>query len=348
MEVKLFGILPNGKPVHSFTFSNARGMRVVVLNYGGIVQQWHVPGQLGELKDVVVGYDTLEGYLSDRAYVGAIIGRYANRIARGHFSLHGKNYELAINNGENHLHGGLQAFDKQVWDAEPVSGPDRNGVLLQYHSPDGEEGYPGNLNVQVSICLTENNELIFDFYAETDQDTHFNMTHHGYFNLSGHGGGSIHGHELMIRGNAFTATDAGNIPTGEIRPVEGTPFDFRKPKPIGRDIGQPDQQLLQAGGYDHNWVLEKDSWLALAARVKDPASGRVMEVLTTQPGIQFYSANGMEFYGKEGVFYQKRHSFCLETQHYADSPNHPEFPSTLLSPGTPYLHTAVYRFSTEP
>ncbi len=326
-------------------------MEVAITNFGAIVVALKAPGRGGQFADVVLGFDSLDGYLKEHPYFGAIIGRYGNRIAKGRFKLNGVEYKLATNNGENHLHGGIKGFDKVVWAARDVSTPQAPALELRYTSKDGEEGYPGNLDVTVIYTLTEGNELRIDYSATTDKDTVVNLTNHSYFNLAGEGNGDILGHEMMINADAFTPVDAGLIPTGELKKVEGTPFDFRKPAAIGARINADDPQIRYGKGYDHNFVLNrKGGGLELAARVAEPKSGRVMEVLTTEPGIQFYSGNFLDgsVKGKGGKAYQHRYGFCLETQHFPDSPNKPNFPSTVLKPGGKYQTTTVYRFSVAP
>jgi aldose 1-epimerase len=299
---------------------------------------------------VVLGYPTLDGYLKPHPYFGAIVGRVGNRIAKGKFTLEGVTYKLATNDGENHLHGGIKGFDKVVWNAEPVREDSAVGVKFSYLSKDGEEGYPGNLSCAVTYWLTNNNELKIEYQATTDKATPVNLTHHSYFNLAGQGQGDILNHQLEILADRFTPVDKGLIPTGELRSVEGTPMDFRQPHTIGERINSDDEQLKFGLGYDHNWVLNKTSdSLALAARVYEPATGRVMEVRTTEPGLQFYCGNFLDgtLTGKEGRVYKHRYGFCLETQHFPDSPNQPKFPSTILRPGETYNTETVYRFSTK-
>lgn len=346
-----FGVTPDGQQVSLFTISNANGMEARVINLGGIIVSLTAPDREGNLEDVVLGFDSLDGYLAEHPYFGAIIGRYGNRIANGQFTVDGESYQLPVNNGPNSLHGGLRGFDKVVWDAEPFENDRGQGLILTYTSPDGEEGYPGNLQVRVTYTLTDENELIFDYHAVTDKATPVNLTQHSYFNLAGDGSGSILDHEIMLNASRLTVADTTLIPTGELRSVEGTPFDFRQPHRIGERIAADDEQLRFAGGYDHNFVIDRaagDS-LVLAARVYEPTSGRVMEVLTTEPGVQFYTGNFLDgtLTGKNGVVYDTRTGFCLETQHFPDSPNQPSFPNTILRPGEEYRSTTVYRFRAE-
>jgi aldose 1-epimerase len=298
-----------------------------------------------------LGFASLEGYLANgRVYLGCIAGRYANRIRRGRFALDGREHQLARNDGENHLHGGVRGFDKVLWRARPLAPSRAAGVELSYRSPDGEEGYPGNLDVRVTYALTDENALRIDYRATTDRPTIVNLTHHGYFNLEGAGRGDVLGHVLAIRAGRFTPVGEGLVPTGELRPVGGTPMDFGRPTAIGARIGSADEQLARAGGYDHNFVLDrKGARPSLAARLSSPGTGRVMEVLTTEPGLQLYSGNFLDgtAVGKGGRAYQHRFGLCLETQHFPDSPNQPGFPSTVLRPGDPWRSTTVYRFSVE-
>ncbi|HEX8774042.1 MAG TPA: aldose epimerase family protein [Pyrinomonadaceae bacterium] len=343
-----FGKTADGTPVEIYTLTNAHGLEAQIMTYGGIVVSLKVPDRSGRMADVVLGYDTLEGYLKDNGpYMGALVGRYANRIANGRFTLGGVEYTLAKNNGENHLHGGLKGFDKVVWKATPL----RNGGLrLTYLSKDGEEGYPGNLSVTVTYSLTNNNELRIDYGATTDKETVLNLTHHSYFNLAGAGSGDILGHEMLINADRFVpVADSGAIPTGELRGVKGTPMDFTKPTTVGARITQPDEQLNFGRGYDHTWVLNKTRARtpSLAARVQEPKSGRVMEVYTTEPGVQFYTGNFLDgtITGKGGKVYNQRYGLCLEAQHFPDSPNQPKFPTTVLRPGQRYTQTTIYKFS---
>jgi aldose 1-epimerase len=340
-----FGKMPDGKAVERFTLTNANRVELKAINYGGIITSLRVPDRSGRLDDIVLGFDSLESYLKDHPFFGAIIGRYGNRIAKGAFTLDGQTYELAANNGPNHLHGGNKGFDKVLWTAEPVAGS--NAIAFSRTSPDGEEGYPGNLRVQVTYTLTDANELIVDYRATTDKATPVNLTQHSYFNLAGQASGDILGHQLMLNADRYTPVDDTLIPTGELAPVDGTPFDFRKPTAIGARIDQADAQLKNGKGYDHNWVLNRTgSGRQLAARVIEPKSGRTMEIATTEPGIQFYSGNFLDgkLTGKAGAVYTHRTGFCLETQHYPDSPNQPKFPSTILRPGSEYRTSTVFTF----
>jgi len=339
-----WGTTKAGEAVDLYTLENANGMKVKIATYGGIVTELHVPDRDGNPADVVCGFETLAEYEAGHPYFGALIGRYGNRIAKGRFTLDGKEYTLATNNGENHLHGGNVGFDKKVWKAEPVETDNSVGVKLTYVSPDGEEGYPGTLTSTVVYELTADNELKIDYKATTDAPTIVNLTHHGYFNLGGHDSGDILGHVMMIAADRYTPVDEGLIPTGELAPVAGTVMDFTKPTAIGARIKD-----IAGGGYDHNYVLNsQDGSLALAARVSDPKTGRVMEVYTTEPGIQFYTGNFLDGSNKgKGAVYNKHAAFCLETQHYPDSPNKPDWPSVVLRPGQTYRHTTVYRFTTE-
>ncbi|UCC71995.1 MAG: galactose mutarotase [Gemmatimonadota bacterium] len=347
-EVEPFGRTADGKDVGLYTLANANGVVVKITNYGGILTHLFVPDREGNLADVVLGYDSLDDYLRDSPYFGAIVGRYGNRIARGRFVLDGVEYTLAANNGANHLHGGLKGFDKVVWTAEPFATDDAAGLRLTYVSADGEEGYPGQLSVTVTYALTNDNELRIDYRAETDKPTVVNLTHHSYFNLAGHDSGDILEHELALAASRFTPVDPGLIPTGELRSTVSTPMDFGKATAIGARIDEADEQLRFGGGYDHNFVLDEyDGSLRIAAQVYEPTSGRVMEIYTTEPGIQFYSGNFLDGsnVGKGGAPYDHRAGFCLETQHFPDSPNKPQFPSTVLRPGERFESTTVYRFS---
>jgi len=340
-----FGKMPDGKAVERFTLTNANGVELKAISYGGIITSLRVPDRTGRLDDIVLGFDNLEGYLKEHPFFGAIIGRYGNRIAKGAFTLDGKTYTLATNNAPNHLHGGNNGFDKVPWTGDPVAG--RNAIAFTRTSPDGEEGYPGNLRVRVTYTLTDKNELIVDYLATTDKPTPVNLTQHSYFNLAGHASGDILGHQLLLNADRYTPVDDTLIPTGELAPVAGTPFDFRQPTAIGARIDQDHPQLKNGKGYDHNWVLNRTgSGRQLAARVIESRTGRTMEIATTEPGIQFYSGNFLDgtLTGKAGAVYKHRTGFCLETQHYPDSPNQPKFPSTTLRPGTEYKTSTVFTF----
>lgn len=346
IEKSSFGQLPDGRSVELFTLRNAPGMEVRITNYGGTIVSWTSPDRAGKYEDIVLGCDSLAGYLRGTPYFGALIGRYGNRIAKGKFKLDGKNFTLATNNIGNHLHGGLKGFDKVLWTATPIAG-EEPGLKLTYLSKDGEEGYPGNLQVEVVYTLQKDNALKIQYTATTDQKTVVNLTNHSYFNLAGKG--DILGHELVLNSDAFLPVDSTLIPTGERRPVAGTVFDFTHSTPIGLRINElKDQQIKFGGGYDHCWVLSDPSTqLKPAATLSEPGSGRILEVWTTEPAIQFYSGNFLDgkVIGKRGVAYQYRSGLCLETEHYPDSPNRPEFPSTVLNPGQTYQTTTVYKFS---
>jgi aldose 1-epimerase len=343
-----FGTLPNGREVELFLLTNDSGMRVEITPFGGIVTSITTADRNGRFDDVVLGFDDLSSYLAGHPYFGAIIGRYANRIAKGKFSLDGKIYTLARNNAENHLHGGESGFSKALWEAEPSLHLGIPQLRLTRVSDDGEEGYPGKLDIRVDYTLTSENELQIDYRAATDKPTHVNLTNHSYFNLAGAGRGGVLGHEVQIDAGHFTPVDDGLIPTGEVREVEHTPFDFRRPMAIGSRIEENDEQLRLGQGYDHNFVLNRAAVeLSFAARVSEPTTGRVMEVYTTEPGLQFYSGNFLDgtITGKRGQVYSRRCAFCLETQHFPDSPNRPDFPTTVVRPGKPYRSTTVYSFS---
>ncbi|MBV8893070.1 MAG: galactose mutarotase [Acidobacteria bacterium] len=345
-----FGSTPDGKPVDVYTFTNAHRIEVRVINYGGIITALRVPDRNGKLDDIVLGFDNLAGYLNNKPYFGAIIGRYANRIANGKFSLDGRDYTLAKNNGPNSLHGGSRGFNNVLWRADPFRNRQGRGVILSYLSKDGEEGYPGNLDVKVTYTLSDANELLVDYLATADKATPINLTQHTYFNLGGEGNGDVLAEELRLNADRFTPIDKDLIPTGEIRSVKGTPLDFTQSTRIGARINDPYDQLLFAHGYDHNFVLKAaEGRLQLAARVHEPNRGRVLEVSTTQPGIQFYSANFLDgtLVGKHGHRYKQREAFCLETQHFPDSPNHANFPSTILRPGKTFHSRTVFKFSVQ-
>jgi aldose 1-epimerase len=354
MDIKKspFGRTPDGKAVEQYTLTNSHGLEAKIITYGGIVTSLKVPDRTGRLGDIVLGHNTLDKYVepnhAQSPYFGAMIGRYGNRIGKGQFTLDGKTYKLAINNGPNTLHGGNVGFDQRVWKAEPVVGKDEVALKLTYVSKDMEEGYPGTLKATVTYALTNKDELRIDYEATTDKPTVCNLTNHNYYNFTC-AERDILGHELMINGDQTTPVDSGLIPTGELRSVEGTPFDFRKPKAMGQDINANDEQIKFGPGYDHNWVLrKKGSELSLAARVFEPTSGRVMEIYTTEPSIQFYTGNFLDgsITGKDGKIYKHRYGFCLETQHNPDSPNKPSWPSTVLRPGQVYKTTTLHKFST--
>ncbi len=351
IERKPFGKTAAGESVELFTFTRDGAPTVALTNLGGHIVSILAPDRAGRAADVTLGYRDFAGYLADKAYFGCIVGRYANRIAKGRFTLDGKTYTLAVNNGPNSLHGGPTGFQKRVWTPKVVTGPDGDALELTYVSKDGEEGYPGTLTAKVVYSLGKDGGLVLDYTATTDAPTVVNLTSHAYFNLAGEGDGTILGHEMQIEADAFTPVDPTLIPTGKIQPVEGTPFDFRKPVAIGARIDAPDEQLKAGGGYDHNFVLRgKMGELRLAARVREPKSGRVLEVLTTEPGIQFYAGNFLDgtVVGKSGKPYVRRGALCLEAQHFPDSPNQPSFPSVVLRPGQTYRQTTVYRVTVAP
>jgi aldose 1-epimerase len=338
----------DGQTVNRFTLTNRNGMEVKIINFGGIVTSLKVPDRSGKSADVVLGFNDLDSYVKTHPFFGTAVGRYANRIAKGRFTLNGIEYKLAVNNGENHLHGGIKGFDKVVWTAEQVKTLAGPAVRLTYLSKDGEEGYPGNLQVTMVYTLTDRNELKIDYTATTDKDTVLNLTHHSYFNLAGEGNGDILNHRLKLNAARFTPTDSGSIPTGELRSVTRTPFDFLMPHAIGERINQDEEQLKFGSGYDHNYVINgRMGTLRQAAVVTDPATGRVMEVWTTEPGVQLYTGNFLDgtLVGKSGKPYPRRSGFCLETQHYPDSPNKPNFPTTTLKKGATFKSTTIYRFS---
>jgi aldose 1-epimerase len=341
-----FGATPDGTKVDIFTLRNSGGMEARITNYGGIVVSLTAPDRNGQFADVVLGFETLDDYVKkNTVYFGCLVGRYGNRIAKGQFTLGGTSYTLATNNGANHLHGGIKGFDKVVWKGRILKRKTTSVLELTYVSKDGEEGYPGTLEVKAIYSVTDDNALKLEYTATTDKETICNLTHHSYFNLAGKG--DILNHELVLAADKFTPTDAGSIPTGELRAVAGTPFDFTQPTAVGARVNDKDEQLVMARGYDHNWILNKPAGkLGLIGTVYDSSSGRVLEALTTEPAVQFYSGNYLDgtLVGKGGRAYQQRNGLCLEPQHYPDSPNQPQFPSTVLKPGEKYKNTIIYRF----
>jgi aldose 1-epimerase len=346
-----FGTTAAGEAVDEYTLTNANGMEVKIITYGGTITSIRVPDRDGNMANVALGFDNLADYETRSPYFGNITGRYANRIAGAKFSIDGTEYTLAANNGPNSLHGGVEGFDNKVWTAAEVEGDDGSvGVELSYLSPDSEEGYPGNLDVTVTYWLTDDNELRMEYTATTDAPTVVNLTNHAYFNLAGEGAGTIYDHILMIDADRYNPVDETLIPTGELAPVEGTPFDFRLPKPIGPGQRSNHEQIVIGRGYDHNWVLnrdEGDTSMMLAARLYEPTSGRVLEVWTTEPGLQFYAGNFLDgtLVGPSGHLYRQSDALALETQHFPDSPNQPDFPSTELRPGETYQTTTIYKFT---
>jgi aldose 1-epimerase len=343
-----FGTTPDGQAVDMYTMSNAQGMEVRAITYGGIITSILVPDKNGKFEDVALGFDSLEGYLKNPPFFGAIIGRYGNRIGKGRFTLEGKTYALAINNRPNHLHGGLRGFDKVVWKAESFKKEDAVGVIFTHTSPDGDEGYPGTLSLKVTYTLTPRNEIEVDYEAATDKATPLNMTQHTYFNLAGDGSRDVLDHRMTIHASRYTPVDSTLIPTGELAGVEGTPFDFRMGTAIGARIAAKDTQIEYGKGYDHNFVLDRTGdGLVPAAHVEEPTTGRVLDVSTTEPGMQFYTGNFLDgtLTGKAGHVYKQRMGFCLETQHFPDSPNKPDFPSTILHPGETYRSKTVFALS---
>jgi aldose 1-epimerase len=341
----------DGRPVNLYTLTNSHGLQLQTMNYGGIIVSLRVPDRKGQMADIVLGHEKFEGYTPNPPYLGAVVGRYANRVANGTFMLNGKKYTLPKNDGPNTLHGGIKGFDKVVWDAEPLKG--KSGISYTYLSKDGEEGFPGNLKVKVTYTLNDENEVVIDYEATTDAPTVLNLSQHSYFNLAGEGSGDILNQEMMINASRYTPVDSTLIPTGELRPVKGTPMDFMTSTKIGSRIDDNYEQLVLGKGYDHNYIIDRkdkdgDKGLALAARAYDPGSGRVLEVSTTQPAVQFYTGNFLDgtVTGKESHVYKRRNAFCLETQHYPDSPNHPDFPTTTLKPGETFHTRTVFKFST--
>lgn len=350
VKQEVFGKMPDGREVKIFTLTNKNGLKARVTEYGAILVSMETPDKSGKSADITHGYDTLEGWLTNTSYFGATVGRFGNRIAHGKFTLEGKEYSLATNNDPGgipcHLHGGIKGFDKVLWSGKPAG---TNGVEFTYVSKDGEEGYPGNLTAKVTYTLTDDNELKWEAEATTDATTIVNLVHHSYWNLSGDPATSINDHVLQLNAPSFLPTNAGLIPTGEIAPVAGTPMDFTKPTAIGERVGADFEALKFGGGYDHCWVLEKGTGVRTAAKLKDPKSGRVMEISTDQPAIQFYGGNFLDgtVAGKKGVKYAHRSALCLETEGFPDAPNQPAFPSCVLKPGETYRHTMIHKFSAE-
>lgn len=350
LEKDHWGELPSGEQIDLYRLSNSNGIEATITNYGGRVVTLKTPDRHERFEDIVLGFDNLDGYVAKNPYFGALVGRYANRIANAEFTIGKKNYHLAKNNGPNSLHGGLKGFDQAVWNGNIVETDEGPALELSYLSPDGEENYPGNLSATVRYTLTGKNELKIDYRATTDKETILNLTNHSYFNLAGHAAGSVLNHLVMINADEFTPVNEHLIPTGERRRVAGTPFDFRKLEAIGKGIDEKDQQLKYGIGFDHNYILNKShSVLVPAARVTEPTTGRTLEVATTEPGMQFYTGNHLDgsVHGKGDAVYGFRSGFCLETQHFPDSPHHPEFPSTELKPGQEYRGTTVFTFSIE-
>ncbi len=348
IEKKLFGRLNDGTEVYEFTLQNPGGMRVKIINYGAIVMSIEVPDRNGKLGDVILGYDDLDGYINDNSYQGAIVGRYGNRIAKGKFTLEDIEHQVTVNDGENHLHGGRKGFFKSIWNSEPIQSETDPALKLTYLSPDGEEGYPGNVNIEVIYTITEENALKIEYTGTTDKITILNPTHHSYFNLKADPNKTILDNELMINADKTTEVGAGLIPTGKLVDVENTPMDFRTPTKIGARINADDAQLKLGFGYDHNWVLNNfDKQIRKAVELYDSSTGRLMEIFTDQPGMQFYSGNFLDgtIKGKKGISYQYRTGLCLEAQLFPDSPNKPDFPSATLKPGEKYSQTTIYKFS---
>jgi len=349
IEKTLYGKLSDGREIYQYTLTNKSGATLKVINYGAIVTSLTIPDRNGKFGDVILGYDSLQAYVDDKCFFGAIVGRYGNRIGKGKFKLDGKEYQVTVNEGENHLHGGKLGFNKVMWDARTMQDTAGSAIELTYVSTDGEEGYPGKVTLTVIYTLTDSNELKIEYKGTTDKTTVLNPTHHSYFNLSGSFNNTILDHIVMIDANAITPVDKSLIPTGKLLDVSKTPMDFRTPIAIGAHIDDDFEQLKIAGGYDHNWVLRNyDGKVRTVAEVYEPKSGRLMTVITDQPGIQFYSGNFLDGTGKgKGVTYQKRSGLCLESQCYPDSPNKPEFPSATLKPGEEYHQTTIYQFSTK-
>ncbi len=342
--------LPDGRVARIYTLTNSRGAKARITNYGGLLLALEMPDRRGKMDDVVLGFDTVAQYIKDSPYFGAIVGRYGNRIARGHFKLNGVTYTLPINNKPNSLHGGTVGFDKKIWNSRPLHFPNGVGVELRLFSPAGDQGYPGNLNARVTYELTNANELRIEYYGTTDKATPYNPTHHSYFNLKGAGNGDILGHVLTLNASRMTPVDSTLIPTGVLQSVKGTPFDFTTPHRIGARIDTPNNTQLKYGaGYDHNFVVNGTRGvLRMAAHVTEPTTGRVMDVYTTEKGIQLYTANYIDkLNGRDGKTYRRRYAFCLEAQDFPDAPNHKKFPNSILRPGKTYRQTTVYRFSTK-
>jgi aldose 1-epimerase len=351
LKKQLFGTTKNGTPVYAYTLTNANQVQVQVITYGGIVTSVSVPDRAGTFQNVALGFDNLLDYETHNPYFGCIAGRYANRIARGRFTLDGTTYQLAINDGPNHLHGGKIGFDKKVWDVvREINGPAEEGIELHSVSPDGEENYPGSLDISLTYLLTSQNELRIEYHATTSAPTVINLTNHSLWNLAGEGSGTIYNHVIQLNADRYTPVDATAIPLGELAPVAGTPFDFRKPTAIGDGIRSDHQQVVFGKGYDHNWVIQRpsleDQSLVKACELTDPGTGRLMEVWTTEPGIQFYTGNFLEGsnYGPSHRAYRQADGLALETQHFPDSPNQPAFPTTVLRPGGAYQSTTIYKF----
>jgi aldose 1-epimerase len=348
MTMVPYSATPDGQSINLITLRNQSGIEIKVVSYGGTILSLTTPDRTGAKDDIVLGFDEVPTYFDKSPYFGCLIGRYCNRIAKGKFTLDGHAYTLATNNGPNHLHGGTKGWDKVVWTPDPFQDARGVGVKLSYTSVDGDEGYPGTVKADVTYTLTDNNDFVVEYHATTDKPTIINLTQHSYFNLAGAKANDILGHQLMINADRYTPVDATLIPTGEVAPVEGTPFDFRTPTTIGARINDANEQLTRGQGYDHNYVVKRDggSGLVLAARVVEPQTGRTMEITTTEPGIQFYSGNFLDgtLTGKGGRVYGRRSGFCLETQHYPDSPNHPAFPTTTLRPGEDYRSRTVFKF----
>ena len=346
VEEQPFGTTKEGKKITLYTLTNSHHMEIRAMNYGAIIVSLRVPDRKGQVADIVLGHDTLQGYFDNSPHLGGLVGRYANRIANGSFTLDGVKYSLPKNNGPNTLHGGIKGFDQAVWQDAPLKG--KTGVAFSYLSKDGEEGFPGNLKVKVTYSLTEANELVINYEATTDKPTVLNLSQHSYFNLAGEGTGDILNHEVMINADRFTPVDSTMIPTGELRPVKGTPLDFTTQTKVGARIDDNYEQVVLGKGYDHNFVINrKAEGLVSAARAYEPTSGRVMEISTDQPGVQFYTGNFLDgtVTGKQGHVYKQRYGLCFETQHFPDSPNHPEFPSVVLRPGQTFHSRTIFKFS---